>query len=779
MDISTRAVAPQPFPDTDLSDLLGDSDAAAQSADNRAVALDLAGRGFAVFPITRKQDGNFTPIQGWQAAATCDADTIRQWWEDEPNARVGLPAGKANGVVVLDIDRKNGKDGYAELRRLGFDPGSLSPVGVRTPSGGCHLFFAHRDGLKNWSKGEIGAGLDVRTEGGFVIAPGSFKDGGRYTPLGHPLGSVEFPPFPEALIPPAKPERAPVAVLDVASAEQRAWAAVRLHGLADALAAMSEGGRNAALNDAAMWAGGAAAQGGMIDRDTAHALLGVACERNSLPRREFESTFRSGWDAGLSKPISDFPREITADDFGDLDSDPYDLTDLLGDEPKKESYALDEDGVIRAFTARHESELLFDHHVGRWFRFDGNVWRREETKLAHHYARDLSTKFARTDPKVKALKQVRTWEAVERGARTVREFACTSDTWNRDPWLLGTPGGTVDLRTGELRRGRPEDRISRLASVAPVPLSAFDPFRDCPLWLAFLDEALGGDADAIRFLQQWGGYSLTGDTREQVLLFVYGPGGSGKGTAINTIGDVLGEYAINVGMETLTASKHERHTTELARLHGARMARASETEKGRAWAENRIKNLTGQDTVTARFMRQDDFEFVPQFKLTIFGNNRPSLKDVDTAIKRRFMVLPFDHPPATKDVNLPERLKAEWPGILSWLIAGCLDWQRHGLCRPAIVDRATDDYFAEQDTFGQWLGECCETGPRLADSTDQLWESWRMYALSNGEEAGSRKRTFPETLQQRGFEAIKDQCGIRGRGYRGVRVIERDPFGSL
>ena len=264
-----------------------------------------------------------------------------------------------------------------------------------------------------------------------------------------------------------------------------------------------------------------------------------------------------------------------------------------------------------------------------------------------------------------------------------------------------------------------------------------------------------------------------------VLLCLSGRGGGGKGTAINTIGDVLGEYAINVGMETLTASKHERHTTELARLHGARMARASETEKGRAWAENRIKNLTGQDTVTARFMRQDDFEFVPQFKLTIFGNNRPSLKDVDTAIKRRFMVLPFDHPPATKDVNLPERLKAEWPGILSWLITGCLDWQRHGLCRPAIVDRATDDYFAEQDTFGQWLGECCETGPRLADSTDQLWESWRMYALSNGEEAGSRKRTFPETLQQRGFEAIKDQYGIRGRGYRGVRVIERDPFGSV
>ena len=478
--------------DGDLSDLLGDSNVVPMPGSNRAVALDLAARAFVVFPCNADK----RPLTRHSFRdATTDADQIRAWWRTWPDALPALPTGARTGIAVLDIDRKNGKDGYAELRRLGFDPDSLSPVMTRTPSGGCHLFFAHRDGLKNWSKDEIAPGLDVRTEGGLVIAPGSFKDGGRYTPLGHPLGSVELPPFPDALIPPAKPERTPVAVLDVASAEQRAWAAARLHGLTGALAAMSEGGRNATLNDAAMWAGGAAAQGGMIDRETAHGLLGAACERNGLPRREFESTFRSGWDAGLRRPISDFPREITADDFENIDSDPYDLSDLLGDEPKTESYALDEDGVIRAFTARHDGELLFDHHVGRWFRFDGNVWRREETKLAHHYARDLSTKFARTDPKVKALKQVRTWEAVERGARTVREFACTSDTWNRDPWLLGTPGGTVDLRTGELRRGRPEDRISRLASVAPVPPAAFDPSRDCPLWLAFLHEALGSNAD--------------------------------------------------------------------------------------------------------------------------------------------------------------------------------------------------------------------------------------------------------------------------------------------
>lgn len=439
------------------------------------------------------------------------------------------------------------------------------------------------------------------------------------------------------------------------------------------------------------------------------------------------------------------------------------FNDLMGE--AIDGFDLDEDGVIRAFTERYKDELLFDHHASKWFRFDG-YWRREETKLALHYARDESVKLA--DAKVKALKRVSTWEAVERGARSVREFSVTSGVWNRHKMLLGTPDGTVDLCTGKLRPGHPADRISRVTAVAPIP--DFKPERDCPRWLAFLDEALAGDKAAIRFLQQWGGYSLTGETNEQVLVFVYGPGGSGKGTAINTIGDILGDYAVNVGMETLTASKHDRHTTELARLRGARMARASETEKGRALAENRIKNLTGQDTITARFMRQDDFEFLPEFKLTIFGNNRPSLKDVDTAMRRRVIVLPFDHPPVRKDPELAEKLKSEWRGILSWLIVGCLDWQANGLVRPSVVEDATDAYFAEQDIFGQWLDERCETGPQFADTTDALWQSWSRYAYGLGEEPGSKNRTFPETLSQRGFRLVRDSAGIRGRGFKGLRV---------
>lgn len=466
--------------------------------------------------------------------------------------------------------------------------------------------------------------------------------------------------------------------------------------------------------------------------------------------------------------------------FDDLDDPDVEAARLLGIDPpatdaQGDDYELDEDGVIRAFTAAHTGELRFDHTAGSWFRFDGNSWRREETKLALHYARKLATDMADDDPKAKALRKVNVWEAIERGARSEREFVATAEDWNSDPWLLGTPRGTVDLRTGELRPGAPEDGISRLTAAAPAPLERFDPARDCPRWLAFLDEALGGDEEAIRFLRMWGGYSLTGVTKEHALVFVYGRGGSGKSTAVNTMADILGEYSITVDTSTLTAQKHEAHKQEIARLDGARFAWASETEKGRAWAENRIKSLTGGDKITANFMRQNSFEFTPQLKLTIVGNNAPSLTNVDEAIKRRFIILPFDNIPRSKDPNLPEKLRGEWSGILSWMIEGCLDWQANGLVRPEVAERATQAYFDEQDVFAQWIEDCCETGA-VADTTANLWASWNSYAFENGEHPGNKKRSFPESLSQRGFEAIKNRYGIRGRGYRGIKVAEVDMF---
>ncbi|WP_205961852.1 phage/plasmid primase, P4 family [Paracoccus aestuarii] len=506
------------------------------------------------------------------------------------------------------------------------------------------------------------------------------------------------------------------------------------------------------------------------------------CKRAGLSLDGFRDTLLR--DPDLSDWASDARQvERAWQRAGGLTIDASDFDDLPELAETIEGFPMTEDGVARAFAAAHADRLRFCHSSGRWHVWTGTHWRKEETKLAFNWAREICRARSASDPlssAAKALAKAATAAAVERFAQADRAFAVTADAWDSDHWLLGTPGGTIDLRTGELRPARQTDMITKVTAAAPVSPDRFDPSRDCPRWLAFLEQATGGDADAIRFLQQWAGYSLTGDTREEALLFVHGIGGSGKSTAINTLGALMGDYAVAVDTETITAQRHARHSTEIARLHGARMAYASETEAGRAWAENRIKQLTGGDVMTARFMRQDDFSFKPQLKLVIVGNNKPAFSNVDGAIKRRFNVMPFDRKPKTPDFGLKLALEAELPGILAWAVLGCLDWQKNGLLRPAVMIETTEEYFAEQDTFSNWLTDRCETGARFAATTEDLFESWSWYARQNGDEPGNKRGDFPQRMRERGFVPVNRAAGIRGRGWKGLRLIpSRHDFDDL
>ena len=303
---------------------------------------------------------------------------------------------------------------------------------------------------------------------------------------------------------------------------------------------------------------------------------------------------------------------------------------------------LTEDDVARLFADEYAGQLLYCHSTGAWFRWGGQHWEKNETQLPLHFvrllARDLSAGGEKTEKTTVRKKSFA--KGVETFAQADPAFSVTIEAWDKYPFLLGTPGGTVDLRTGLRRNADPADGITKLTSVAPAASA------DCPLWLRFLDESTGGDAELIRFLQQWCGYSLTGDTREHALIFIYGGGGNGKSVFLNTASYILKDYATMAAMDTFTASRGDKHPTDLAMLRGARLVTASETEEGKAWAEARIKSLTGGDAISARFMRQDFFEFKPAFKLCIIGNHKPVLQNVDDAARRRFNIIPFTRKPA-------------------------------------------------------------------------------------------------------------------------------------
>jgi putative DNA primase/helicase len=429
-----------------------------------------------------------------------------------------------------------------------------------------------------------------------------------------------------------------------------------------------------------------------------------------------------------------------------------------------------EDQSALEFARLYKGRLRFCHSTGAWFEWTGARWKVNRTGLAFTYARELARRLAASEAdKVRYISSKVSFAAgVEKFARCDPAFAVTIEAWDSDPMLLGTPNGTVDLRTGRLRPSDPAEGITKSTAVAPADRA------DCARWRAFLNEATGGDAEFVRFLQQWAGYSLTGRTDEHALLLIHGGGGEGKSTFIKALTDILGDYATIAAMDTFTASRSDKHPADLAMLRGARLVCASETEEGRAWAEARIKSITGGDPVTARFMRQDFFTFLPQFKLTIVGNHRPALHNVDEAMRRRLNLVPFTRKPKNPDPLLGDKLKAEAPGILRWAIEGCLDWQQNGLNRPTVVKAETDDYFNEQDTFRQWLAEECECdrGNRWKTATSgELFASWRAYAFAANEPIGSQK-AFSDRMTKAGFAKRKGSKGVRL--FEGIRFIPQE-----
>lgn len=424
---------------------------------------------------------------------------------------------------------------------------------------------------------------------------------------------------------------------------------------------------------------------------------------------------------------------------------------------------------------RHGHEMKYCEAMGGWLIWDATRWASDDTLRVHDWAGMVlaeASNEALGRPDFNATKAERLGMSL---ASTSSRSSCVSyakadirvvvkaDQFDSDPMLLNTPAGVIDLRTGALRDRLPGELFMKRSAVTPD-------FVNPPLtFLKFLRETQADNEVLVEYLQKYFGYCLTGAVIEQTLVFLHGSGGNGKSVLLNAIAGIMGDYAVKGTMETFTASNSDRHPTELARLRGARFVYASETQGGKRWNEARVKELTGGEPITARFMHRDEFTYEPMFKLNFLGNHKPELRDVDAGIRRRLHLIPFTTKPEKPDPFLPEALKKEWPQILGWLVQGCLRWQLEGLTPPAEILAATEEYFDDEDAHGRWVKERCQIDEEGTVLSSLLYDDWREWCGENGEYAGSQKR-LSTTLKGRGF--AKWRCPYSGRnGFRGLKLI--------
>lgn len=423
--------------------------------------------------------------------------------------------------------------------------------------------------------------------------------------------------------------------------------------------------------------------------------------------------------------------------------------------------------LARSWSANHGRNWRYIAAWDVWMSWDGSRWEIDKRNTITRVTSDAMVEAANWQSAQNLTIGQRRSMCSKKNISNVLAVASPDHTvlpeeLDSNPFLLGTPDGVIDLRTGDIRPATVDDLITKMTKVSPKR-------GVMPNWeKAVLDRCTGGDPDMREYYQRWVGYMLTGDCREEGFLFIHGPGNSGKSKFVDCIGDLMGDYCMTAKVEMLMESKFERHTEEIACLAGARMVRTSEPEEGSRWNEALLKLLTGRDTISARRLYEKQFTFRPQFKLIMSGNFRPALKSTGEEIRRRmhFVEFPNSIPESERIYDLPERLQDEWPAILQWAIDGCIKWQNSGLSRPAAVIEATKEYLSDEDTLGQWVDECCHVADNVKVSSSDAYLSYKRRAETHGEKPTSQKR-FSQRLESRGFERLRT---TGGRYFAGLRL---------
>lgn len=717
------------------SALLGPEDEERRSA-LRTAAMYYASKGWRVIPvrwITAEgtcscHRGAECPSPGkhpvhddWPEVSSADIDTVADWWEPEPKipatdwfplANVGIVTGWKSGIFVLDEDTYAG--GSQTLAAYERRNGEMPETRVhQTGRGGTHYFFTHPGfDVRNSARRVLGAGLDIRGENGFVVAPPSRNLGGYYelNPA-HDIDAAEAPGWLLDILRTHDREQLGASISGdppkKANGQTRAYAEAALKAESERMRTAPQGERNDTLNQCAFSLGTLGGAGILSEEQAWSALLDAGLAAG-LTEGECRGTFLSGWRAGLARP-----RDVQ---WGSLP----------GQWPTRPRT---EFGLADRMVDHWADRLRWCPQMGVWLVYTGGCWlpgtKDEGLWAAQTMLRILpeteALSYDDTAPEAHGeevgispqqdfldwVGKNQTRKAVTAAAELAKGLAVmqmAQSTFDGDPLKLNVRNGVVDLCTGELIGHDPEQRMTLQAA------ASYYPNEPAPKWDAFLRQ-VQPDPEIRAYLQRVAGYAVTGLTTEQAFFLMHGVGANGKSVFQNVLAHILGTYAQTMPVETLMASSVDgRIPNDVARMAGKRLLQASETKAGKSLDEQRLKQLTGGDTVSARYMRGEWFEFRPVGKMMLTTNHLPTMSD-DSATWRRIHLItwPVVIPEGERDGYLQDTLlREEADGILAWIVRGAMAWQEEGLNQPEAMHEARRRYMEEEDIVGQFMEDCLD-----------------------------------------------------------------------
>jgi putative DNA primase/helicase len=661
--------------------------------------LTLARLGFRMHPL---QVRNKIPIIGkWQERATVTESTIRLWAAQYKDCNWGIATGKESGIIVVDIDPKNGGD--ISWNKLIERHGKFATVSVRTGTGGTHYYFQYPQGEEiGNSPGKVGKGIDIRGNDGQVVAPGSVHPNGtEYEWINSPF-DYEILPIPGWLL------------SLVLSQDDSDYSSVG--------AKMDKGNRNNSIYHAAL----ALAKQGTTQEFAVSAITKWINDQGhgDIPETEIVATIDSAYRAAAKKVI-----------------DVSERSDTFNAEMLIDTYGAD---------------LIYVTGMG-WFHWNGKVWEPDPDDavvsqlfmscmkaLRDDAAKRLMQASNRNEAKELAATIQWTIKSLSAGsisaaislATTFPQIRKTTEDIDafRTLWLLNCNNGTIDLKTGELYKHRKEDMISKM-----VPLD-YDPAATCPFWEKTFELIFDGHLGLIDFMQKSLGYSITGAVDERCFFICWGESGAnGKSTILETVQDILGTgYSQMSDMVVITSTTVDnRVSSSLAKLQGARFVSMNEAEEHQKLSEALVKQLTGGDTVQACFKYKNPFEYKPVFKLWVRTNEKPIIRSQTNSIWDRIRLIPFERS-IPKDLRKPRSevdalLAAEQQGILAWLVRGSQAWIKQGLGEPTEVTAAVQGYRTDSDIVRMFMEECTEEHSASKVKSSDAYQAFVGWSRDAGE----------------------------------------------